>query len=144
MMILATRGCADVQWQIAHLHLQITYDVHGPFAAAPMQNIISKKLIVAVRARPKPFEIRDSRLKGFLLRVQPTGVMTYYVEFARGRRVAIGRVGVIEPEDTRDLAKGSWPKSTRETTLLRRLEGPTRRPSVPSSTKCMPRGRDQT
>jgi integrase len=71
-----------------------------------MQDMISKKLIAAVRPRPKPFEIRDSRLKGFLLRVQPSGAMTYYVEFARGRRVAIGRVGVVELDTARDRAKG--------------------------------------
>ena len=71
-----------------------------------MQDIVSKKLIAAVKARAKPFEIRDSRLKGFLLSIQPSGSMTYYVEFARGRRVAIGRVGVIEVDAARDRAKG--------------------------------------
>jgi integrase len=71
-----------------------------------MQHTISKKLLATLRVRPTPFEIRDSRLKGFLLRVQPSGAMTYYVEFARGRRVAIGRVGVIELEAARDRAKG--------------------------------------
>jgi hypothetical protein len=34
-------------------------------------------------------------LKGFLLRVQPSGIISYICEYARGKRETIGRVGVI-------------------------------------------------
>lgn len=46
-----------------------------------------------IKARPTPYEVRDSgngSVKGLLLRVQPTGHATYYVELARGVRVRIG------------------------------------------------------
>src|SRR5688572_9063586 len=43
-------------------------------------------------ARDKPYELRDST-PGLLVRVQPTGLKTYIVEFARHRRATLGRVG---------------------------------------------------
>ena len=46
---------------------------------------------------PKPYEVRDDRLRGFLVRVQPSGHKAYYVEYARGRRVGLGRADVIRP-----------------------------------------------
>lgn len=46
-----------------------------------------------IKARPTPYEIRDTgngSVKGLLLRVQPSGHATYYVELARGVREKIG------------------------------------------------------
>jgi hypothetical protein len=53
----------------------------------------------------KPFEVRDVQIKGFLLRVQPSGVMSYYVEYARGKRIRLGRADVITATQTRLAAK---------------------------------------
>jgi integrase len=55
----------------------------------------------AAQARQRPFEIYDSRLPGFTLRVQPTGVRAYYARFGRNRRIALGRAGTIEPDEAR-------------------------------------------
>lgn len=44
-------------------------------------------------------------MKGFLLRVQPSGAMTYYAKYRRGKRIAIGRSGVITPDKARERAK---------------------------------------
>lgn len=57
-----------------------------------------------MRATDKPVEVRDTRLKGFLLRVQPSGVMTYYAEFGRGQRVRLGRADVMKAEAARTKA----------------------------------------
>jgi hypothetical protein len=62
----------------------------------------------------KPYEVRDDRLRGILVRVQPSGHKAYYVEYARGRRVALGRADVIAPSITRDKAKRSSPRPSRE------------------------------
>jgi integrase len=70
-----------------------------------MRAIISKLLIERLSPAPRPYEVRDTRLKGFLLRVQPSGTMTYYVEFARGQRIAIGRANTIKLDKARDKAK---------------------------------------
>ena len=69
-----------------------------------MQAIIGLTLLSSKVAQPtkKPFEIYDSRLAGFTLRVQPTGVRSYYARFGRNRRVALGQAGAIEPDDARE------------------------------------------
>ena len=50
----------------------------------------------------KPFEIYDSRLPGFTLRVQPSGVRSYYARFGRNRRVVLGEAETIEPDEARE------------------------------------------
>lgn len=70
-----------------------------------MQTNITTRTINTVKPEAKPFEIRDTGLKGLLLRVQPSGIMTYYVEYKRGKRVKIGRADAITPVQARDLAR---------------------------------------
>jgi integrase len=69
-----------------------------------MQATIGSMLLSSKVAQPtkKPFEIYDSRLSGFTLRVQPTGVRSYYARFGRNRRVALGQAGSIEPDEARE------------------------------------------
>jgi integrase len=69
-----------------------------------MHAIIGSTLLSSKVAQPtkKPFEIYDSRLIGFTLRVQPSGVRTYYARFGRNRRVALGHEGSIEPDEARE------------------------------------------
>ena len=59
-----------------------------------MQTFIGAKLLSSQLAQPtqKPFEIYDNRLAGFTLRVQPTGVRSYYARFGRNRRYSLGKV----------------------------------------------------
>jgi hypothetical protein len=69
-----------------------------------MRTFIGAKLLSSQVAQPtkKPFEIYDSRLAGFTLRVQPTGVRSYYARFGRNRRFALGKVGTLRPDEARD------------------------------------------
>ena len=69
-----------------------------------MQSFIGTKLLSSKVAQPakKPFEIYDSRLQGFTLRVQPTGIRSYYARFGRNRRFALGKVGALQPDEARD------------------------------------------
>jgi integrase len=66
---------------------------------------IGAKLLSSREAQPrdKPFDIRDNRLKGFILRVQPSGVRSYNVGY-RDTRVAIGKVGELTPDEARERA----------------------------------------
>lgn len=70
-----------------------------------MQALISNTLLKKLRANEKPFEVRDTRLKGFILRVQPTGTMSYIAEYARGKRITIGRADRITSAQARDKAR---------------------------------------
>lgn len=69
-----------------------------------MQGVISKSLINTLKPASKPYEVRDTRTPGLLLRVQPTGSMTYYLELGRGRRMKIGP-GSTPIEDVRAAAQ---------------------------------------
>jgi integrase len=69
-----------------------------------MRAIIGAKLLTTATCRPapKPFEIRDSRLPGFILRIQPSGARSYYAQHGRGRRTLIGAVGQFTPDEARE------------------------------------------
>lgn len=69
-----------------------------------MQIFIGAKLLLSKLAQPaiKPFEIYDSRFAGFTLRVQPTGVRSYYARLGRSRRIALRKVGTLLPDEARE------------------------------------------
>jgi hypothetical protein len=69
-----------------------------------MQTFIGAMLLTSKETQPqsKPFEIYDNRLSGFMLRVQPSGVRSYYARFGRNRRVVLGKVGTVTPEEARE------------------------------------------
>jgi len=72
-----------------------------------MQAFIGTTLLTSKDAQPqgKPFEISDCRLSGFMLRVQPSGVRTYYARFGRNRRLVLGTVGMIASQEARQLCQ---------------------------------------
>jgi integrase len=72
-----------------------------------MKTLISARLLSSHRAdpQPKPYEIWDRDLRGFVLRVQPSGTRAYIVQIARGRRVTLGTVGAMTPTQARERAK---------------------------------------
>jgi hypothetical protein len=96
-----------------------------------MRTFIGAKLLSSQVAQPrkKPFEIYDSRLAGFTLRVQSTGVRSYYARFGRNRRFALGKVGTLRPDEARDKCQkvlGTW--LTAVTPAWPQRRGPDARP----------------
>jgi len=69
-----------------------------------MHAFIGATLLASKEAQPqnKPFEIYDKRLSGFVLRVQPSGVRSYYARFGRNRRVVLGKADSLAPEEARE------------------------------------------
>lgn len=70
-----------------------------------MKATIGNRLLRQIEPREKPFEVYDQRLKGFLLRVQPSGTMTYIAQYQRGKRVTLGRASVLTPQEAREEAR---------------------------------------
>lgn len=71
-----------------------------------MKSAITETLAQKAPAKAKPYEIRDTKLQGFLLRIQPSGVKAYYAEYGRGKRYRIGRADALKAEVAREQAKG--------------------------------------
>jgi integrase len=70
-----------------------------------MKTAITNTLVKSLKPQAKPYEVRDTELKGLLIRVQPSGMMSYYAEYARAKRIRIGRHPEITPTQARDKAK---------------------------------------
>jgi len=74
-----------------------------------MEAKLTARTVATLKPSDKPYEVCDTELKGFLLRVQPSGVMTYYfaykAENGKRNRYRIGRKGTISPVQARDAAE---------------------------------------
>lgn len=74
-----------------------------------MRQRISNTLLKGLQPATKPFEVLDTDLKGFLLRVQPSGEMTYYLSYrnAAGQRhrIRLGPAHTLSPTEARTLAR---------------------------------------
>ena len=67
---------------------------------AKIGNSLIKKLIPGEQV----YDVRDLNLKGFLIRVHPSGSMSYICQYKRGHRVNLGKVGVITAPQAREKA----------------------------------------
>lgn len=68
---------------------------------------LTQHIVESAPAREKPYEIHDrgrGGVNGLLLRVQPSGIRTYYVQIARGKREKVGP-GALTLKAAREKAK---------------------------------------
>jgi integrase len=74
---------------------------------------LTKRYIDDLQPRDKRYDIWDADLRGFGLRIEPTGTKTFIVRYraegggrsAPRRFMTLGRMGVLTPEQARGLAK---------------------------------------
>ncbi|HEX6993723.1 MAG TPA: tyrosine-type recombinase/integrase [Gammaproteobacteria bacterium] len=66
---------------------------------------LTRELVASLTPKATAYEVRDAELKGFLVRVEKSGTMTYYVEIARGKRLKVGRAAHLKPHIARDRAE---------------------------------------
>lgn len=60
-----------------------------------MRAKLTTRAVADAAAEAKPYEIHDTDLKGFLLRVQPTGRKSFIVTWGRGKRKTLGKFPVM-------------------------------------------------
>lgn len=70
-----------------------------------MKAVIGNQLIKTLKPGPKSYDVRDTRLPGFVLRVLPSGTMTYLANYARGKHYTIGKASVLTPVQAREEAR---------------------------------------
>jgi integrase len=73
---------------------------------------ITKRLVDSLKPATEDYFVWDDTLRGFGLRLQPTGAKSYVVKYRAGsgrgaptRRVTLGRVGTLTPDEARALAR---------------------------------------
>lgn len=69
-----------------------------------MRAKLTVRTIEGAKPLSDPYEIRDIDLKGLILRVQPSGIKSFNVQWGRGRRKAIGKYPVTTLEAARTRA----------------------------------------
>jgi integrase len=74
---------------------------------------ITKRVVDGLKVEPHEYAIWDAQLTGFGVRVRPSGAMSYVVGYRAGsgraapkKRLTLGAVGKITPEQARTLAQG--------------------------------------
>ena len=84
-------------------------DRSQPLVLAPLSRCNARSSIAKAAAgkdKPeKPYEVRAESPLGLLLRVQPSGPRTFYVQVGRGQRVRIGPAGVFTLKQAEERAK---------------------------------------
>jgi len=79
-------------------------------ANANIKTNLTKKVVKGIERRQKPYFIRDTKLVGLSIKVNPKGPAKYIVEgrlggTGRNKRIEIGVVGVLKFEELRDRAR---------------------------------------
>jgi len=66
---------------------------------------LTSSMVAGLAPQLTAFEVRDSRVIGFFVRVQPTGASSFYVTWKRGRKRRIGSTTVLSVGRARVKAK---------------------------------------
>ena len=66
---------------------------------------ITDKTVKNAKPRERTYDIRDAVLRGFMLKVQPSGSKAFYAEWGRGKRSRIGDAALITLERAREIAE---------------------------------------
>ncbi len=69
---------------------------------------LTKRIIDSAEVRDKPYELWDSEVKGFALRVYPSGIKSYMIQYrvkGKTRKYTLGKHGVLTPDEARKLAR---------------------------------------
>lgn len=69
-----------------------------------MRTSMTVQTLDSLRPKDTPYEIRDTKLPGFLVRVQPSGAISFVQQLGRGKRVTLGRYPAVTLARAKKLA----------------------------------------
>lgn len=69
-----------------------------------MKTQLIKRIVATAQPQERPYELRDTTVRGLLLRVQPSGHKAWIIEWSRGKRRTLAPLGHL----TRDHAPSPW------------------------------------
>src|SRR5271163_1638477 len=82
---------------------------HRPALAEAVLPKLTKRFVDALKPVDRDTLLRDSELSGFALRAKPSGALTWVCQYrnsaGRTRKLALGPVGVLTPEEARQRAR---------------------------------------
>ncbi len=77
-----------------------------------MKTKINTALLTKLQPKEKRYEVRDTELMGFMVRVQPSGKMTYRCEYERKKSIHVATVGTVTLKQARERARELIAKAT--------------------------------
>ena len=73
-----------------------------------MRAKLKSRVVGGLKPQENPYEVFDTEIRGFLLRVEPSGTMTYYLAYqtreGKRGRYRIGRADALTPVQARDIS----------------------------------------
>lgn len=70
-----------------------------------MRTALNKRMCSAAQAQVRPYELRDTLVRGLILRVQPSGHKSWIIEWTRGKRRTLGAFGHLTLDQARAHAQ---------------------------------------
>lgn len=66
---------------------------------------LTKRIVATTQPKERAYELRDTQVRGLLLRVQPSGHKAWVVTWAHGKRRTLGSAGHLTLDHARDIAR---------------------------------------
>lgn len=70
-----------------------------------MKAVLNKRIVASAQPQDRPYELRDTQVRGLILRVQPSGHKAWVVTWAHGKRRTLGSVEHLTLDQARDQAR---------------------------------------
>ncbi|KRA50872.1 hypothetical protein ASD72_17705 [Pseudoxanthomonas sp. Root630] len=66
---------------------------------------LTKRLVATAQSKDRAYELRDTQMRGLLLRVQPSGHKAWVVTWEHGKRRTLGSAGHLTLEEARGISR---------------------------------------
>lgn len=70
-----------------------------------MRTQLTKRIVTTAQPQARPYELRDTLVRGLILRVQPSGYKAWIIEWTRGKRRTLGAFGHLTLDQARAHAQ---------------------------------------